>query len=175
LIQAILTLIALVVLTLGGAAGYEKLRADHAFARAETAEADLHAAEQRAAALALLWQGAVEKAGADVQRQKEIDDANFAKLQARADALAQHDVVVSAALAGLLRDVSRAANAARAATGHSDAAPTVPYRTGSVAYAERAIARFIVQAGHAYADAYGKWQACVTTYNALRAQQEGQQ
>jgi hypothetical protein len=131
-------------------------------------QAKLDEAQARSTALALLWAQGLEKQDAAVRKQKEADDAKFAELQAQTSALSDRLVVVSGALDRVLRDASRAANAARLAVGGDESAPSVPASTGNVAYAERAIGQFVTEAAQAYAEAWRKWHACVSTYQSLQ-------
>lgn len=170
MIQTILVLFAVLMLTLGGFGGYEKLRADREEARAQTAEANLKLASQAAQELTQQWAAQIAASAQTLKRQKDADDAQFAKLKARANALARRLVVVSADLDRVLRDAARQANAAAAPATSAKPAVAVPQSAPSVAYSERDLGAFVTKAAEAYADVYRKWHACVSTYNEMRHQ-----
>lgn len=171
--QAILALLAVVVLSLGGFGGYEKIRADRAESHARIAEQRLALAKQRADDLARLWTTTLADQKRQFDQQQKDDDATFAKLQARASALARRLVSLSARLDGLLRADAAAANAhdPAARPEHHDAPAAVPEPAGTVTYTEAQIAQWATAAAQAYADAWNKWHAAVAAYDALRQQQ----
>lgn len=135
-----------------------------------TAERDqlagtLKAAQERATALALLWAKSVDDAEAK-ERQRETEAARrYDSLLARAEAINRGSGLrLSVGTIGVLTDASREANAARPPAEHQEPAETVSGTTD-----EREIAVAWVKASEAYADAFGKWQACVNWVEQLRA------
>lgn len=168
MIQTILVLFAVLMLTLGGFGGYEKLRADREAARADAAEANVKIAAQMTQELTQQWAAQIAASAQALKRQKDSDDAQFAKLKARAKSLARRLVTVSADLDRVLRDASRQANAAAAPVTNPKPAAAVPKST--VTYTESDLGSFVTKAAEAYADVYRKWHACVSTYNEMRHQ-----
>ena len=138
----------------------------------EQLQAEKKAAQERATAITMLWAAQVDKTEAEARKRRESNETKFAGLGARARALPAAAVRVSAAAAGLLDDVSRAANAAAAPGGGEAPAEAVPQSTGPVAYDEREFAQYIVLAGQAYADAVNQWRSCVNHYERLAEAQQ---
>ncbi len=138
-------------------------------ARAEvvTLKEEKKAAQERATAIALLWSAQVDKTESEARQRREANEAKFSALAERARALPAGAVRMSGAAAGLLDDVSRAANAASAPAGGEARTEAVPQTSSPVAYDEREFASYIVLAGEAYSDAVNQWRACVTHYERL--------
>lgn len=160
-----------------GAQEVRVLRLEHqasaAEARAVKVDAQLAAAQKRASDLALLWAGSVEQADAAVRAAERKRDDEFAQLQARADRVPDRVVVFSGIAGRLFTDITGAANAAGSAPIGEGGTQTIP-ADAAVGYSERALADFLVESAKAYREAREKWEACVTFYDGLRAD-EGKQ
>ena len=102
---------------------------------------------------------------------QQARDEKFAALSRRASGVIGPRVVLQRDVVGLLADSSRAANAARATASDSDATAAVP-AAADASYEPAELARFFVASAAAYADAYGKWLACVKFYQSLRIDDE---
>lgn len=126
------------------------------------------AAQERATALALLWAKSVDDAETK-ERQREAESARrYDSLLARAEAINRgNGLRLSVGTIGVLTDASREANAARSTPVDQDPAEAVSPAADTTD--EREIAIAWVKASEAYADAFGKWQACVAAYESIRS------
>lgn len=130
------------------------------------------AAQERATALALLWAKSVDDAERKERERETEATRRYDSLLARAEAINRGSGLrLSVGTIGVLTDASREANAARSPAEHQDAPETVPPAADTD---EREIAIAWVKASEAYADAFGKWQACVSFYESLRGAGGGQ-
>lgn len=135
-------------------------------ARSERDElsAQILAARERATALALLWAKSVDDAETKEHQREAEATRRYDSLLARAQAVNRGSGLrLSVGTIGVLNDATREANAAGPPPEHQEPAEAVSGTTD-----EREIAIAWVKASEAYADAYGKWQACVQFYQGLQ-------
>lgn len=152
----------------------QSVKARTAEGKIRTLEAQIAEAQERATALALLWAAQVDKTEAANRAAEVRRNGTFDELKGRSVAAgAGVRVHLPADAYGLWRDVASAANAARPPSVRETPAAPVSATADAVGVAD--LNAWIVEAGRAYADAYGQWAACVTHYEAMRRQMETKQ
>jgi len=102
----------------------------------------------------------------EYQLQKARDET-FATLSRRASGATGPRVVLKRDVVGVLTASSRQANITRPTERDQSATVAVPAAADS-SYEPAELARFFVASAAAYADAYGKWAACVNFYESLK-------
>ena len=124
-------------------------------------DADKAARIKRTTELTLLLSGKLQVAMGEADKAKEKRNVAFDGIANAGRSVAVgRGIVIPADVGRVLDDASRAANSARSdarAEARADPVPAIPQ---AQAYDEREIAGFGVEAGRAYADAYGLWKAC---------------
>jgi hypothetical protein len=127
--------------------------------RATVAEGRIAAAQKRATDLALMWAEAIHRVEVKYVEVVKWRTQTFVEIRER-PYHAEGSITLGPDARGVLRDSADAANnPGPTASGEGAAAP-VPETAGSVTTAQEWIA-FATDAAEAYADARGKWLACV--------------
>jgi hypothetical protein len=134
-------------------------QADAYRAELDIAKAQAEDARKRATALALLWSDAIHRIEVRYVEIVKWRTQTFVEIRER-PYHAEGSITLGPDARGVLRDSADAANnPGPTASGEGAAAP-VPETAGSVTTAQEWIA-FATDAAEAYADARGKWLACV--------------
>lgn len=137
--------------------------------RAETAEAAIKVAQDRATALALLWAEAIQRVEIRYVETVKWRTKTYVEYRERAaGAEVSGTITLSPGAVSVLADSAGAANDPGPTTvGEGTAAP-VPEPAGDTVTDAREWVTFAVEAAEAYRDAYDKWQACVSWAGEIR-------
>lgn len=174
----------LILFAVGGLWGTHKLSVWNAGRAATSAankvcDAKLEVIRKRASDLALLWSAELGKGDLAAKEEKGKRDATFGSLAERAAAVQRGSgVTLPFDVTSVRRSATTGANAARSpsvgakgADSISGPAAAAPTPAAPTVFDEPVIADDEVKKAAAYADAYGQWKACVTTYDNLRKAQ----
>lgn len=144
-----------------------------AVSRAEKAEGLMKEAQDRATHLALLWSESINNVEKVYVQQVEQRATRFADLHQRAaDAVRRHSsgrIVLRGPAIGVMRDISREANAGHPTAPEVDQRPPEAVPPAAEVYIDAE--GFVMsweEAASAYADARDRHAACVAAYESLR-------